>query len=437
MTIKVAGLWHCAGRGGGDGSTISVVRTSRTLRFTGAALSSEERHGPPEIDRARRWAGYPGIASGFHEVVPRSATGRYTKTPGVTYHDTHLAAALAACRDADVVLSWGYPLHAIAPGLPEIPIVEVAQGMDDDFAIPIAKKNAPFSHFKIAVSKAVGEKAWGKKHDWAVIQNGADPMRVFPSLPDARQQLRKDWGISDDERVIVQIQRMTADKNPAAGIQAINQLQLEDLAAGLQNFENAAGGGSKIRLVLVGGGPVEQIQKIKEQIHRYTTAGRVLWVEDSWTPIGDVLAAGDVFLLASESEGWSIAVMEAMLAGIPCVLSSNWSHLEMMKQFGQIAVFVPLHPKPMELAAAIYEALKQTSRRQLAYEVVKTYFTVPAVTARYEEAIEEALRNWRFHRRHPKVWLIPDDPKRSSTNVNLPPSPDSSDNATPDGIDDA
>ena len=393
MPIRVGGLWHCAGRGGGDGQTLAIVRYCENLTFMGAALSSVERHGPRDLARAKKWAGVPGVPA-WHEPKREG-----TLVDGITYHDTGVGAALAAVEGADVVLSWGFPLHAVAH-LIDVPIVEVAQG-HDKFAKDITRKNAEHSDFKVAVSNTVGRNVWGDKYQWVTIYNGVDPLRAFPSMKNARQKLRDSWGADPDDVVVLMVQRLTPDKNGMAGVEAINKLEIEREAARLLNQD----AGSRVRLVISGSGPDEPV--IRDAIRRFTEPGSVLWSDDPWSHVGDLLAAADVFLLASESEGWPLSVMEAMLAGVPCVLSAHESHVELAGLAPGCCTLLRKDHDRTDLAAAIRHTARPEvagPMKSLAYRLVRDNFTLPTVASEYEAAISSAIQYHEFHRRMPMMW---------------------------------
>lgn len=403
MTTRVGGLWHCAGRGGGDGNTLSIIKYSN-FQMVGAALSSALRHTPIQIERAKRWAGYPGIPR-FHEVAPDA--DRWTKVPGIEYHETMAQAALAAVSGAEVVLSWGFPIDVVAPAI-SAPIVEVLQGMDG-FATPLARRNAPHADVRIAVSEAAGQKVYGSEFPYIVCPNGCDPSRALPSLPG--RALRKAWGIPDDAIVVTQIQRLTPDKNPEAGVMAMAEFRAMDIV-------NKQSRGGDVYLVIVGSSSDEDINRVQAAIHRLPNSDRVCWVNDAWCHIGDVLASSDVFLLASNSEGWSVAVMEAMFAGVPCVLSANESHIEMRRRLGDVFTMIPHQPTGPEVAAGIQEAIRSgKDKARVAREIVMRQFTHIVVAKFYQHVISEARMVKDRQKDFPLVTRIKQ--RREATDVDL------------------
>lgn len=79
----------------------------------------------------------------------------------------------------------------------------------------------------------------------------------------------------------------------------------------LQKFPNA-------RLWLIGEGPQER--ELTAMIGAMGLQSRII-LPGAFDTVEDVLAAADLFVLPSHYEGMSIALLEAMAAGLPCVVS--------------------------------------------------------------------------------------------------------------------
>jgi glycosyltransferase involved in cell wall biosynthesis len=74
-----------------------------------------------------------------------------------------------------------------------------------------------------------------------------------------------------------------------------------------------------------------------------------------------VLKASDIFVLPSRSEGFSNALLEAMMCGLPCVATSVGGNSELIVD-GETGFLVPPED-PSEMAAKIVELLRDTPRR--------------------------------------------------------------------------
>ncbi len=74
------------------------------------------------------------------------------------------------------------------------------------------------------------------------------------------------------------------------------------------------------RLVIFGGGTLEEY--LKEMVREYKMEGSVLFIEFS-NNLDTYIARSAVFVLPSLYEGMSVAVLEAMACGVPCVVADG------------------------------------------------------------------------------------------------------------------
>jgi len=149
-----------------------------------------------------------------------------------------------------------------------------------------------------------------------LIYNG----HIFPSAHSygtaewskVRWSCRRDYGLSDDELVIVMVANLIAYKGHI------------DLIRGLGLFEASAPGAWRVLLAGRDDGIGSEIQKEAERLgigHRIILAGAVRDV----TP---VLAAADIGVLTSHQEGFSNAVIEYMAAGLPVIATDVGGNAE-------------------------------------------------------------------------------------------------------------
>jgi len=142
----------------------------------------------------------------------------------------------------------------------------------------------------IAVGRAVAE-SFRQEYGFpprATIPNGIDIDRF--RRPEARSIWRRANGFGDDDLLVVSTGRLAAQKNPVALANAIAMIP------GAQ-------------LLLAGKGELRPSLEGRERVH-------LLGLRSD---IPDILAAADIFALASEWEGLPLAVIEAMAAGLPVV----------------------------------------------------------------------------------------------------------------------
>lgn len=111
------------------------------------------------------------------------------------------------------------------------------------------------------------------------------------------------------------------------------------------------------RLWLAGDGP--EHNALANQIEAAGLAGRVV-LAGSFDHVDDVLAAADLFVLPSHEEGLSLALLEAMAAGLP-IVASDIPGNRLAIRSGNEGILVP-PGDPATLADAIESALADPAR---------------------------------------------------------------------------
>jgi L-malate glycosyltransferase len=151
-----------------------------------------------------------------------------------------------------------------------------------------------------AVQRALVQNEGIRQERISVIYNGIN-VDAFKSSETDRHQVRVDLGVNARDFLIVQVARLDYLKDHAAAIRT--------LARVIRKLPQA-------KLLLVGEGP--EMPKIKDAVAQYGLAERVHFL-GLRTDVPRLLAAADVFLLTSISEGIPVTVIEAMAAGLPIV----------------------------------------------------------------------------------------------------------------------
>jgi glycosyltransferase involved in cell wall biosynthesis len=193
-----------------------------------------------------------------------------------------------------------------------------------------------YAYKRGVVPIAVGEevaKSFGRMYGFlppATIPNGIDTDRFW--RPGARSKWRAANGFSEDEILIVSTGRLAPQKNPVA------------LADAIANVPGA-------RLLLAGEGALRPALEGRDRVH-------LLGIRDD---IPDILAAADIFALASDWEGLPLAVIEAMAAGLPVVATNVGSVAEAV-QHGHTGLLVPVRDQRM-LTNALLALTNDVARR--------------------------------------------------------------------------
>lgn len=204
----------------------------------------------------------------------------------------------------------------------------------------------------------------------SVIHNGVDLSRINRALDHTDR-------LNEDTFRIVSVGRMVPVKNQSTLLLAFS-LFSEDSP----NSE----------LVMVGDGPVRgQLEKmagrlgISESV-RFT--GKV-----SRQRVYELLGASDVFVISSEAEGFCVAAVEAMAAGLPVIASDIPVFHEVL---GDCGIFVK-PDQPAEFSRVIQELRENDERRskigERGAERVSSHFSLDRVAQQYYELYLEVLEN--------------------------------------------
>lgn len=202
-----------------------------------------------------------------------------------------------------------------------------------------------------------------------VLHNGIDDDRCQDH--DNRQQVRAWLGLADEEIALGYLGRISAEKNPLACVHA------------------AAALGPPFRAVWVGGGPgtktlLQQAQQIApDMIYR-----------EAVNEVGDVFRAIDCFVLASPSEGFSMALTEAWYCGCP-VVATPVGATELEDEHGQLYVPVPVDPSPEQLAEAVRRALSpgNASVMERAQQLVQQNYLAVHMCDRWKNYVRSIVSN--------------------------------------------
>jgi glycosyltransferase involved in cell wall biosynthesis len=131
----------------------------------------------------------------------------------------------------------------------------------------------------------------------AVIPNGVDVSRTAPKQ--SRLETRQALGIPAAAPMMISVGALTWEKDPVAHVEIGARV-----LARLPDAVHA----------IAGRGPVRE--QVEEAVDRLGLVGRVLLLGDR-TDVADLLAASDVMLLASRTEGMPACLIEAGMAGVP------------------------------------------------------------------------------------------------------------------------
>ena len=294
----------------------------------------------------------------------------------VYFHGRNAVWQLA--KQSDILIAWGaYDLRAMRQWF-RGPVVFVGHG-SGNFDGNAARLATPGASHYVAVARAsvqpfVDCGIPAERVD--VIYNGIDPERCKQTVP--REETRRKLGIADGEFVVGYLGRMVPEKNPVGIAKAVALLP------------------PRFRAVFVGDG---YAMKKQRELIAEVLGKRAVFV-DRVEDVGNYLAAFDTFALASPAEGFSMAMLEAMLRDVPCVLTNVGVLPELEEQHGRFWETVkPIH-QPQEFADAILRVADMTAdqraaRIKRARKIVQTKYLAKQMAARWIAYVNKALATWR------------------------------------------
>jgi glycosyltransferase involved in cell wall biosynthesis len=204
----------------------------------------------------------------------------------------------------------------------------------------------PLDGATIAVSNEVRASVSARQRDRVqVVVHGVNVERVRAQLR-VRDATRAELGVRDGESLVVTVANLRATKN-YAGLLAAARTVLD--------------AGTPIRFVAAGQGPLEAEVHAR---HRDLALGdrfELLGYRDDTTRL---IAAADLFVLASDHEGLPVTVMEALTLGVP-VIAPAVGGLPEIVATGENGILVTPGSSDA-LAAAIERAAEPSEHARLA-----------------------------------------------------------------------
>ena len=160
-----------------------------------------------------------------------------------------------------------------------------------------------------------------------VISRGVDTTLFNPQRRSA--ELRKSWGVNDDDVVVLSVGRLAPEKNLPLTVRAFKEMRAQH---------------PRVKLVMVGDGPMRQ--ELESQNADFHFAGVRTGID-----LAQHYASADVFLFPSLSETFGNVTLEALASGL-CVLAYRCAAAEEVIRHGDNGLVVT----PGDEAAFIAQA---------------------------------------------------------------------------------
>lgn len=375
--VRLAFLTPTLLMGGAERWLVSLARRCdrERIEWTGTALTEGAAMSPAlgrELSSYMPIFGGPGAGGNGAPYIRRCRSAR--------------EALDCVVADADVLITWGTQnLAELLADLPSLsrrvsvrpsaalrarvasrrlPVVLVSHGGGEWAARTVQTSESGASHFVAVSEPALTPFSPTARERAVIIHNGVDVERCTPTTE--RAETRAAWGFDDRHVLIGFVGRYSWEKNPLAAARAAVEL------------------GGNYRAVYAGEGWAEV--GLRQEVAAIAGSRATFVPPDRNT--GNLFSALDVFVLASPSEGFSLALAEAWYCGIPAVATRVGAIPELEQIHGPLVSAVPVDPLPRDLAAALEHALSPEFRCSVvpqAQEAVCRHYTAGAMAARWTE----------------------------------------------------
>ena len=167
----------------------------------------------------------------------------------------------------------------------------------------------------------------GVSHIAHQIPNGIDTARFHPASPDEKLELRKRLGLPVDHKIIISHGRLDPRKGLHHVIEAMGDLRAQN---------------PNVTLFFPGDvSDVDREYKVRlETLVRERGLQGVVHMPGPVANVQEYLQASDIFVMISEREGLSNAMLEAMASGLS-IIASNIGGLSQLIQHEQSGLVVP------------------------------------------------------------------------------------------------
>lgn len=244
-----------------------------------------------------------------------------------------------------------------------------------------------------------------------VLRRGCplERVRYIPNAVPIPTSARRDWlrhelGLPDDAQLIASVGSLIARKGFDVLLDAVAPLFL---------------GQPRRHLVIAGDGP--QRGKLSKQSEQLGIAGQVHFL-GLRSDVADVLADCNLFALATRSETLTLAVLEAMAAGLPVVISDVGGHRELVDDRGTGSIVPPNDVLRLRHAIAQFLEDPELARRagRAGRALVEQSFDLRQQVAAHFHYYDEVVKAVQVTRLSPAATLVPAQYTHRHINSSIP-----------------
>jgi glycosyltransferase involved in cell wall biosynthesis len=296
------------------------------------------------------------VANGACRIYARKWTNWYKVAPGVvpylmshirSFDVVHIHALFSFSSTVAAAIARGFGIPYVIRPLGALGAYGTSQRRRRLKRLSIALVEGPILRAAAAVhftSRAEMEEA----KDLGLVFHGVViPLGIEPEPQTSLMNMREAYPALTDRRAILFLSRLDPKKNVEALIDAFaSSDELKSVSA----------------LLVAGTGDCSYVDGLKQRANAAGVGDLVLWLGHvDGARKAAAFAAADIFVLPSSSENFGIAAVEAMLAGLPCVLSSGVAIAADAAGAGGAVV---VEPVPQALAMAIGATLRNEGARK-------------------------------------------------------------------------
>ncbi len=212
----------------------------------------------------------------------------------------------------------------------------------------------------------------GARH--GLLPNGVDE-NLFGADAEARAEIRAERGLAADTPVVIMVARLQPIKNPDLFIDVARRVR---------------GQRPDAQFWLVGGGP--EHGRLRALLETDPDPG--IWLAGERFDVPRLLAAADLALLTSRSEGLSNTILEAMASGLPVIATDVGGNGELVTD-GENGYLVPVQ-EAEAIAARIHELLQNLPLAEMmgrrGREILEARYSMSSLVDRAGDYYERVIR---------------------------------------------